>query len=169
LGTPEERKLEPKDEKRLESVIPWNVVQYNTARKTFQKVEEAEHNPVCEPLDVILRRGRLKGLERQIGWESPAEQVGDGGSEGIEQMQEDGQSSTANNKISFWDLSSLLEVHKHRILGELLVEPIVITNGSSLGLDKGRVLLDVLNRVSHSVGKCQGKRNVQVRKRESRK
>jgi hypothetical protein len=52
----EKRELEPEDEDSLECVIPGDVVEDNAGGKAFQKVEETKHNPVCQPLDVILVR-----------------------------------------------------------------------------------------------------------------
>lgn len=52
----EQRELEPNDEQRLESKIPRNVVENDPASETFEESEETEHDPICEPLNVIMRR-----------------------------------------------------------------------------------------------------------------
>lgn len=59
----EGRELEPDNESRLEGEVPGDVVEDDAEGEGFHEVEEAEHDPVGEPLDIIVRRGRLDGLE----------------------------------------------------------------------------------------------------------
>lgn len=53
----ESRELEPDDEETLEGKVPREIVQHNAERKALREREEAEHNPVREPLDVITMTG----------------------------------------------------------------------------------------------------------------
>jgi len=67
-----------------------------------------------------LRCRGLDGLERQVGGKGPANEVGDGGGQRVEEVQEYDENGAAQNDVSFWDLSPLLEVVEDRVLGELL-------------------------------------------------
>lgn len=59
----ESGELEPKDEDGLEGKVPWDVVQDNSESHAFEEVEEAENDPVGEPLDIVLDARRFKSLE----------------------------------------------------------------------------------------------------------
>jgi len=63
LGTAEDRKLEPKNEEGLEGEVPGEVVKDDTECKAFKEIEEAEDDPIGEPLYVVLRASRLECLE----------------------------------------------------------------------------------------------------------
>ena len=69
----ESRKLEVKDEEGLECKIPGEVVQHRPQREALGEVEETENDPVCQPLNVIIVTGSLKGLDGKIGGERPTE------------------------------------------------------------------------------------------------
>jgi len=71
----EGRQLEPKDEDRFECKVPWNIIQNDSECKAFEEIEEAEHDPIRKPLDVILRHGRLESLEREIRGKCPTHEV----------------------------------------------------------------------------------------------
>ena len=77
------RKLEPEDEEGLEGIVEGEIVKDGSKGNGFKEIEEAKDDPVCQPLNVVLMAGRLDRLERQISWEEPSNQVGNGGSEGI--------------------------------------------------------------------------------------
>lgn len=70
--------LEPQNEDGLEREVPWEVVQHNPEREALHKVEESKYDPVCQPLNVILLSGALNSFEREVGGETPTDEVGDG-------------------------------------------------------------------------------------------
>lgn len=53
------RELEPEDEDTLEGKVPGDVIEDNTEADRLNEGEEAEDNPVREPLDVVLVSGGL--------------------------------------------------------------------------------------------------------------
>lgn len=116
----ERRQLQPEDEERLESEIPREVIQNNTECESFGEVEEAEHDPVCQPLNVILVARSLNSLEGQVSGECPTDEVRDRGGERIDEMEEGDKSNSANEGVCLWDLCALLKVDKDRVLGKLI-------------------------------------------------
>lgn len=74
---------QPDDGQCLEGVVPGNVVQHNVD-KGLEEREQAEDDPVGEPLDVILGRGALESLEREVGGDEEANQVGEESSGTVE-------------------------------------------------------------------------------------
>lgn len=66
---------EPHNGERLDSVVPGNVVE-DDAREGLEEGEHAEDDPVGEPLDVILGLGALERLEREVGGDEEADEVG---------------------------------------------------------------------------------------------
>lgn len=52
---PESWKLEPNNEDGFQSVVPRDVIQNKANGKGFQKVEESENDPICEPLYIVVR------------------------------------------------------------------------------------------------------------------
>jgi hypothetical protein len=79
----ESRELKPYNEHGFHCKVPREVIQHHSEGETLNKVEKAKDNPVGEPLDVIMGRGRLDSLEGEVGREEPADKVGDWSSEGI--------------------------------------------------------------------------------------
>lgn len=75
LGTLGLREHEPDDSESLDGVVPGNVVE-DDAGEGLEESEHAEDDPVGEPLDVILRLGALERLEREVGGDEEAEEVG---------------------------------------------------------------------------------------------
>jgi len=145
LSTPRHRELQPEDEEGLDNVVPGKVVEDDTEGEALEESEEPEDNPVGEPLDVILRAGCFKGLERQVSGKGPAHEVGHGACKGVEHVEEGYEGDTAENSISFWDLGALLESVEDGIFRELFVELIDIIAGLILGLDVNWVLLNFLS------------------------
>jgi len=75
LGATEGRELEPDDKHRLEGEVPGNVVEDDWEGEGLEEVEEAEDDPVREPLDVVMRRRRLDGLEGEICGKAPSDEI----------------------------------------------------------------------------------------------
>ena len=71
----EGRELEPNDEGRLEGEVPWDIVKDEPEGEGFHKVEEAENDPVGEPLNVVMRGGRFNSLEGEVGGEAPSNEI----------------------------------------------------------------------------------------------
>lgn len=67
--------LEPDNEDALESEVPWDVVEEHGEGDRLEEVEEAEHSPICEPLNVIVCLRALNRLEREVGGETPSNEV----------------------------------------------------------------------------------------------
>ena len=75
LGTLRLGEHKPHDRECLERVVEGEPVQHE-AHKRLDKVEETEHNPVREPLDVVLRLGRLKRIQREVHGNEETNEVG---------------------------------------------------------------------------------------------
>lgn len=156
--------LEPEDEDRLESEVPGEVVQDNTGSERLEEVEEAEHDPVSQPLDVVIVTRGLESLDGEVGGDAPANEVGDRGREGVDRVKGTEDNNCANEGVALGDLCPLLELVERWVLGELAKrETLRMKETSSerkqtylliklgnvvvclvLGLDEGGVLLDFL-------------------------
>lgn len=106
----ESRELEPERENRLERKIPREIIQHHALRERLQKVKEAEHDPVREPLDVVRVAGALDGLDGEVRGEAPAEEVRDGLREGVDGVQDEEEGDAAEEGVGLWDLGRLFEV-----------------------------------------------------------
>ncbi|KAI3493156.1 hypothetical protein L1887_42173 [Cichorium endivia] len=67
---------EPHNGERLDGVVPGDVVE-DDAGEGLEEGEHAEDDPVGEPLDVVLGLGALERLEREVGGDEKAEEVGE--------------------------------------------------------------------------------------------
>ena len=78
-----------------------------------------------------MRRGRLDGLEGEVGGEPPANEVGDGRGEGVEAVQEGEQEDAAEDSVCLGNGRALLKVDEDRVLGELggVVSVCVVARG----------------------------------------
>lgn len=65
-----------------------------------------------------MARG-LERLEGQVGGERPTDEIGDGGGEGVEEVEEADKEDYADEGIRLGDLRALLKVDKNGVLGEL--------------------------------------------------
>lgn len=101
--------LEPEDEEGLEGEVPREVVEHNAQREAFRKVEEAEDDPVREPLDVILMARSLERLDGEIRGEAPANEVGDGSRERVDRVEDGEDEDGAEEGIALRHLGSLLK------------------------------------------------------------
>jgi hypothetical protein len=131
LAYSEGRELEPEDEERLEGEIPWEVVENDAEGEGLGKVEEPKDDPVSQPLDVILRRGRLERLERQKGGEGPTKEVRNGGGERVEGMENEEERDRADDDVSLGHLSALLESLQGGIVVELSLRRVSVVLGKS--------------------------------------
>ena len=111
--------LEPENEEGLEGEVPWEVVEENTEGKRLDKGEEAEDNPISQPLDIILGSRGLEGLERQVGWKAPTEEVRNRGSERVEDMEEEKEADGTDDHVGFGNLSAFFKRLQHGVVVEL--------------------------------------------------
>jgi hypothetical protein len=112
-------KLEPEDKEGLEGIVEGEIVKNHSQGEGFEEIEEAEDNPVREPLDIIIMTGRLESLEREISWEEPSNEVRGRGSEGVNEDENRSESDSTPDQEGLRDLSTLLKVVEDRVLGEL--------------------------------------------------
>ena len=84
LGTLGLRKHQPDNGERLDGVVPRNVVE-DDAGEGLKEGEHAEDDPVGEPLDVILGLRGLECLEREVGGNEEADEVGQEASGNVEE------------------------------------------------------------------------------------
>ena len=114
-----DRELEPEDEDGLERKVPGEVVEDDAEGEGLEEVEEAEDDPVGEPLDVIGMARRLEGLDGEEGGEGPADEVGDGRREGVDAVEDGEEKDGTEESVALGHLSALLERVQSRVLGEL--------------------------------------------------
>ena len=111
--------LEPEDKEGLEGIVEGEIVKDHSQGEGFKEIEEAENNPVGEPLDIIIVTGRLESLEREISWEEPSNEVRGRGSEGVDEDENRSETDSASDEEGLGDLSTVLKVVEDRVLGEL--------------------------------------------------
>ena len=117
----EGRELEPENEQALEGEIPGEVIEHNAEGEALEEVEEAEHDPVREPLDVVLVAGALKGLDGEVGGQSPADEIRDGGCEGVDRVEDGKENDGTEEGVALGHLGALLERVQDGVLGELAI------------------------------------------------
>ena len=71
-------RLTPDGEQSLEDKPHWDPVEDGTETHGFTEVETSKDDPVGEPLLVIVGTWALDSLDREVGWESPSDEVGNG-------------------------------------------------------------------------------------------
>jgi hypothetical protein len=113
------RELEPENEDGLEGIVEGEIVEDDADGKRLDKVEKAEDHPVRQPLDVVLMPGRLECAEAEVGWESPADEVRRGRSEGVDEDEEGAEDSTAEGQHRLGDLHAGLDVVEDWVAREL--------------------------------------------------
>jgi len=150
LGAAEGRELQPEHKQALERKVPREVVEDEGQGKALQKVEKAENNPVCQPLNVVIVTRALERLEGQVSGQGPANEVGDRGSERVEEVKEGANSDAANEEIALGELQALLGVIHDRIFRQLLVKLSDVVVNIALYLLEYGVLGDLL-RGGHDV------------------
>lgn len=116
---PKRGQLQPDNEHGLERKIPGDVVEQGAERKALEEVEEAKDGPVCEPLDVVLCLWGLDGLEGEVGGEAPADEVGDGCGEGVDEVEGGEEGEGAEDCVDLGDVRAALEGDEHGVLVEL--------------------------------------------------
>jgi hypothetical protein len=111
--------LQPKDEQGLEREVPREVIQKGTKGKALCKIEEAENDPIGQPLCVIVVSRWLKGLEREVRRKTPSNEIGGGSSEGVDEVKEGEERDSTKKGVCLWYLNTLLQAYEYRILGQL--------------------------------------------------
>ena len=90
-----------------------------TEGDALEEGEESEHDPVREPLSVVLSSRSLKSLEGEIGGEEPSDSIGDGEGEAVDEDQADKGDRGDKNAISFGDVGLLFDLDEDRVPREL--------------------------------------------------
>jgi hypothetical protein len=111
--------LEPEDKESLEGIVEGEIVKNHSQGEGFKEVEETEHNPVREPLDVVLVTRSLNSLEREISWEEPSNKVRGRGSKGVNEDENRSEAHSTHDQEGLGYLSTLLKVVEDRIFGKL--------------------------------------------------
>jgi len=87
--------------------------------KRLEEVEEAKDDPVRQPLDVIILARGLEGAEAEVGGKSPADEVGGGCSEGVDEDEEGADDGGTEDQSGLGDLGAGLDVDEDRVAREL--------------------------------------------------
>lgn len=82
---------------------------------------ETETHPVSQPLRIVARSGSIQSLTRQVSGDSPANQVGNGGSESkeVEEDENDETATEGEDGVRLLDLGLGFELVQDGELGEL--------------------------------------------------
>ena len=115
----EEREPEPEDEQRLVCEVPGPIGEHDVERERLDDVEEAEDGPVGDPLGIVMRRGRLDGFQGEVGRGGPADEVGDRCAGGLEVVEENERTDTAEGNVCLGDGRALLKAREGGPLFEL--------------------------------------------------
>ena len=110
---------EPEVADALEGKVPGDAVEDNVEGDRPDKVEEAEEDPVGEPLDVVLVSRGLKGLDGEEGGKGPSDEIRDGGGERVDGVEDSESENGSEEGVALGNLGALLEGVQGRILGEL--------------------------------------------------
>lgn len=111
--------LEPEDENGLEGVVEGEIVEEDAEGKRLDKVEEAKDDPIRQPLNVIIMPRGLDGAEAEVGGKSPADEVGGGCSEGVDEDEEGAEDGAGDDQSGLGDLRAGLNIVEHRVAREL--------------------------------------------------
>lgn len=115
----EGRKLKPDNKDGLEGKVKGEIVQNQPQSKTFEESEETKHNPVRQPLHVILMLRGLERLEGEVGREAPSNKIWDGCCERIDEDEKGEKGYCAENSVGFGNLCLFLNLVQDRIFCQL--------------------------------------------------
>lgn len=73
--------------------------------------------------------GRLDGLEGEVRGEGPADEIGDGGGEGVDGVEDGQEQQGAEDGVCLGHLGALLKVVEHGVLCELWGVELVLVLG----------------------------------------
>jgi len=157
LGTSSSGEHEPDDGKGLEDKVHGDPVEDRSDSEGFSEVQEAEYDPVSEPLLVVVLTRRLDSLDREVSGESPTDQVGYGGGEAkhVEEDQDDGRDGKTEDTVCLGNLRSGFNVTEDRVFVKLSIQRVHLASDDLVGLLDIRVveevLLDLLRLGGHLV------------------
>jgi len=106
--------LEPENENGLEGIVEGEVVEDHADGKRLDEVEKAKDDPIGQPLDVVILTRGLKGAEAEVSGKSPADEVGGGCSEGVDEDEEGAEDGAAKDEGGLGDLDAGLDVVEYR-------------------------------------------------------
>lgn len=72
-----------------------------------------------------MRRGGLDGTEGEVGGKSPADEVGDGGGEGVDEVEKSDEDDTTEDGVRLGHLRAFFEGVEGGVLGQLEYDAIV--------------------------------------------
>ncbi|ETN01906.1 hypothetical protein PPTG_23982 [Phytophthora nicotianae INRA-310] len=110
---------QPQQEAELEGVVEGDPVQQEVG-KDLDEVEAGVHDPVREPLHVVLLVVRLDGLERAVGRVHEAHEVADESSAEAHEQQQQNQSRAARHQVQLLHARGVLRLLQHRELLQVL-------------------------------------------------
>ena len=117
LGTTGLWKSEPEGEEELEGVVEWEPV--DGVDQALKDGEEAENDPVGQPLCIINLASAEEGFEGVVSWDDKAGEVGEDGASEVEEDEEEVEADDSENCVNLWNGGLLLEVVEDWVLGEL--------------------------------------------------
>jgi len=122
-------------------------VQDETEGHALEEGKEPEDSPIRQPLDVILSAGTLDSAVGEVGRKSPANEVGDGKGESIDEDHGEEDSAGDEDTVRLGDLSLLLKLEEDRVPAELFVKLSHVLSKGLMRLLDGRVGFDLLSDV----------------------
>lgn len=120
LSTAKLRKREPHHKGELEQIVEWEPV--GGLQGALHNSQERKADPVGEPLRIISFADGEEGLQRIVGRDTKASEVGEELASKVEEDQEEVEETDATNDVGLGNISLLLKVHEHRVFGKLFIE-----------------------------------------------
>lgn len=153
LSSPGGGKLQPKNEGGLDREVPGEVVEDDTKGDALEESEEAENDPVSQPLDVIVMSGALDSDVGQISRECPSNEVRDGQRKGVDEDEKKEGDDAGDGAVCFRYTSPVLHLDEERVLAELCIKLGNVLDHSLLSLLHHGVSLNLLRgTVESSLG-----------------
>jgi len=147
-SSPGLRKLQPDDEHGLEDKVIGQIVQQRPQHEALQEVERPEDDPVAQPLDIIIVSWALEGLEGQIRWNGPSDEVRDGVGEWVDEKEDRAKDNSSDHTPRLWNIGPLLQMSEDGVFAELLVELGNIVLRLVLGVNHSGVVTKVLSTLA---------------------
>lgn len=120
VGTLEDGQREPQQENELEGEIEGKPV--NDVHKGLNDSKEGEHNPVCQPLRIIMLGSGEEGLEGVVAGNHKTSDVGQKLTAKVEDDEEEIKQDSAENSIGLGNTALSLEVDESRVPAQLVVK-----------------------------------------------
>jgi hypothetical protein len=131
VGATEHGKREPEEEKELEDKVKWEPV--DNVNEALGHSEECEHNPVGQPLSIIISVMGEEGGHGVVARDDESSDIGKKLATEVEDNEEEVQGTSANHGIGFGDTGLLLDIVDGRVLGQLGIEHAQVVLGLFAG------------------------------------